>query len=300
MKHKEMVIAILTMCWGLILPTPSWGGTVLDRIKETGVMNAGTRKDAIPFAYVNNKGEWVGYSLDILELIRQQLEKQLNQPIKINLVEVTPSNRFEKIQNRTIDIECGSTTITWEREKSVDFSFGYFPGGTQMLVKKGSDLTTLDSLVNKRVGVVPNTTNEALIKSLQPKAKLVLVKDRLEGLAKLEQGEIDGFASDGIVLVGLKQKAKIPTNYEIVPEYPYVVESYGCVIPEDESQWRDLVNYTLIEYMEGIVSDNQGFAKIYEKWFGENGVTPYPQETISQYFQGIINSVEWIPLSEKY
>lgn len=38
---------------------PSWAGEVLDRIEQTGVINAGTRKDAVPFAYVDDQGEWV-------------------------------------------------------------------------------------------------------------------------------------------------------------------------------------------------------------------------------------------------
>jgi len=300
MKHQKLALTLLTLCWGLTSQFPAWGGTVLDRIKQTGIINAGTRKDSIPFAYVNDQGQWVGYSLDILELIRQRVEKQLQKPIKLNLVEVNPSNRFEKIKDQSIDIECGSTTMTWEREKTVDFSFGYFPGGTQMLVKKGSNLDTFESLANKPIGVIPQTTNEALLKTLQPQAKLVPVKDRLEGLAKLEKGEIDGFASDGILLVGLRQKAKNPSNYQIVPEYPYLVESYACVLPHDESQWRDLVNFALVSFMEGIVSDAQTSVKIYERWFGDKGVTPYPRETISKYFEGIINSVEWIPLTEQY
>lgn len=274
---------------------PSWAGKVLERIEQTGTLTAGTRKDAIPFAYLNDRGEWVGYSLDILELIRQNLERQVGKPIELRLVEVTPQDRFAQVRDHRIDIECSSTTVTWAREREVDFTVSYFASGTQVLASKGSGLNEIESLAGKRIGVIPQTTNESVLKTQQPAAQVIPVKDREEGLKKLETGEIDGFASDGITLQGLRQKAKDPQGLEVVPDYPYQYESYACMVPEDESAWRDTVNYSLVKFMDGMVSDRQETVRIYEKWFGEEGVTPYPREAINDYFQGIVDSYEWIP-----
>jgi polar amino acid transport system substrate-binding protein len=296
---RKIAIAALTLILTLSNQTPSWAGKVLDKIKETGVINVGVRKDAIPFGYVDEQGKWVGYSLDILELIRQETEQKLGKPIKLQKVEVNPDNRFTKIKNGSIDLECGSTTITWQREKEVDFSVSYFASGTQLLVKKNQGLNTIESLAGKRIGVIANTTNEKVIKLQQPAAQLILVKDRYDGLEKLISGEIDGFASDGIVLEGLRKNAINANSLEIVPDFPYAYESYACAMAEDESQWRDLVNYTLIKFMEGIVTDNTASVTIYERWFGENGKVPYDRELINNYFQGIVDSFEWIPLVGK-
>ena len=274
----------------------SWSGDLLENIKQTGIITAGTRKNAVPFGYVNDKGEWVGYSLDILELIRQEAETQLKRPIQLKRVEVTPQNRFDQIKDGSIDIECSSSTFTWEREKEVDFSVSYFASGTQILVKKGSGLGNLSTLAARQIAAIPGTTNEAAIASQQPEAELVAVKDRREGMAKLEAGEVDGFAGDGIILLGLKRTAAQPDNYEVVPDFPYQYESYACILPENQSAWRDLVNYSLVKFMEGIVSDRQQTVEIYERWFGEEGVAPYPRETINDYFQGIVDGYEWIPL----
>lgn len=298
--RQKVALVILTFLLTVTYQAPSWAGRILEKIKRTGVITAGTRKDSIPFAYINDKGEWVGYSLDILQLIRQQVEEELGKPIELKLVEVNPQNRFPKIVKGSIDIECGSTTFTWKREKYVDFSVSYFGSGTQMLVRKGSDLTTIDSLAGKRIAVVPKTTNEAAIKMLQPLAKLVLVKDRLEGWQQLQQGKIDGFASDGILLEGIRRTAANPNDFEIVPDNPYIVESYACILPQDESQWRDLVNYTLVKFMEEVVSDRSEAVDIYERWFGTDGVTPYSREQINDYFLNVINTFEWIPIPGRY
>jgi polar amino acid transport system substrate-binding protein len=278
---------------------PSWAGVVWDRIKETGVIQAGTRTDSIPFAYRNQDGEWVGYSLDVLELIRAETEKQLGKPIKLELVEVTPENRFQKIEDQSIDIECGSTTFTWERAKIMDFSLSYFASGTRLLVKKGNEtnLGTISALANQRIGVIAETTNESVLKNLQPQAQFITVQDRFEGLKKLENGEIDGFASDGIILEGLRRTTSNPEDLAIVPDAPYLLESYACILPQDDSQWRYLVNYSLFRLMQGIVTDNLNSVAIYERWFGENGVNPYPREQINGYFEGIMDSLEWLPFN---
>jgi polar amino acid transport system substrate-binding protein len=291
---KYLTLISITFLFSLINQFPCWAGKILEKIQQTGVITAGARKDAIPFGYIDAQGQWVGYSLDMLE--RQEAQRQLGKPIKLQLVEVTPQNRFDKLKDGSIDIECGSTTFTWQREKEVDFSVSYFASGTQVLTKKGSGITAIDSLAGKRIGVIPKTTNERVISSQQPAAQLIEVQDRLEGLKKLEQGEIDGFASDGIVLEGLKKKANVPNNLEIVPDYPFMYESYACTLPSDESAWRDLVNYSLIQFMEGIVSDRQDTVVILDRWFGEDGEVPYSRETINNYFQGIINAYEWIPV----
>jgi polar amino acid transport system substrate-binding protein len=294
---KYMVAIGLSIGLTVTLSLPTWAGTVLERIKQTGAITAGARKDASPFGFVDKKGQWVGYSLDILELIRREAESQLGRPIKLNLVEVSPQNRFAKIKDGSIDIECASTTFTWEREKTVDFTVSYFASGTKVLVRKDSGLGTLESLAGKKVGIIPRTTNEQVIKLQQPAAQLVPLTDRRQGLQQLESGAIDAFASDGIVLEALRRDAKNPETWVVLPEYPYQYESYACMIPQDESAWRGLVNYALVKFMEGVVSDRQETVAIYEKWFGEQkGVTPYSREAINSYFQGIVDSYEWIPI----
>ncbi|HAC62238.1 MAG TPA: amino acid ABC transporter substrate-binding protein [Cyanothece sp. UBA12306] len=295
--NKKLSLVIFTLLLLTTCQTPSWAGQVLEKIRQTGVINAGTRKDAIPFGYVNEQGKWVGYSVDILEIIRQDLEKKLGKPIKLNLLEVTAQNRFDKIKDGTIDIECASTTFTWERNETVDFTVSYFASGTKVLVAKGSGIGAIETLAGRKVGVIPKTTNEQAIKIQQPAAQLVMVKDRNDGLKKLESGIIDAFASDGIVLEGLKKESSNPNILEVVPEFPYVYESYACMVPQNNSAWRNSVNYSLIKFMEGIVSDQPQPVAIYEKWFGEDtGITPYSRDNINDYFQGIVNSYEWIPL----
>lgn len=299
MWKKLLNIGVTFSCLTM-LANPVFAGTVLDRIKETGVIRAGYREDTAPFAFTDSQGKPVGYSIDILELIRAEAQKQLNKPIKLEFVTVNPSNRFQQIQDGSIDIECGSTTVTWTREEIVDFAVSYFASGTQMIVNRGSGFANSDNLTGAKIGVIPNTTNEKAMKMFAKSATLIPVKSEEDGWMMVQKGELDGFAGDGILLQALKRQSSNSQDFEIVPEFPYMVESYACTIPENQSQWRGLVNKAIVRFMQGVTTDTPSSIDIYERWFGEKGNTPYPVETMADYFQGIINGYEWIPIDERY
>jgi len=294
---KKIACLALSMVLAGTVSLPSWAEGVLDRVQRTGTINAGARKDAVPFGYVNEQGEWVGFSLDILELIRQEAESRLGKPIRLNLIEATADDRFDQITNQTIDLECASSTFTWNRTEVVDFSVSYFADGTKIITAIDSDLESADSLAGRAIGVIPDTTNEKAIRNFQPGANLVFVKDQADGMAKLEAGEIEAFAGDGIVLAGLRKTSDDPQQWKVVPNFPYQYEAYACLVPKDDSDWRNLINFALIKYMQGVVSDQTAAVNIYERWFDEEtGVSPYPREIINNYYQGIVDTFEWIPI----
>jgi ABC-type amino acid transport substrate-binding protein len=262
----------LFLAWALVLAStaPALAQSVLDKIKNTGVLTAGTRTASIPFAFINEKNEWIGFSIDLLEAIRARLEKKLGKPIKLEKKEVTPATRIPLVANRTIDLECGSTTYTRGRDETVDFSIIFFFTGSQLLVKKGSGIKNLADVAGKRVGATQGTTNEKALRAAQPKADVVTFQDHGAGFLALEQGKIVAYVTDGILLAGLAAKAKSPKDYEVVGDF-FSKDPYACIVPEGDSKWRDFVNHTMME----MVDDGRYFEN-YEKWFGEKGVVPYP------------------------
>jgi glutamate/aspartate transport system substrate-binding protein len=249
---------------------PVLAETVLDKISRTTVLTAGTRPTSIPFAFINEKNEWIGFSIDLLEAIRARLEKKLGKPIKLEKKEVTPATRFPLVVNRTIDVECGSATSTRGRDEIVDFSINFFFTGSQLLVKKGSGIKSVTDLAGKRVGAAQGTTNEKALRASQPKADLVTFQDHGAGFLALEQGKIAAYATDGILLAGLAAKARNPKDYAVVGEF-FSKDPYSCILPENDSKWRDFVNHTFMELI-----DSGKYFELYEKWFGERGVVPYP------------------------
>jgi len=269
--YKNIALVIFGGILSGLIPGVAKAETVMEKVARTGVLTAGTSRDALPFAYADSQGKLTGYSVDMLTLIQQQLEKELGKKITLKLVAVTPAERIPKIINRQVDIVCDASSFTWERDRKVDFSISYGVTGTQILIKKETNLGSPESLINKRVGVLAGTTNEQAIKRIQPQAKLVYLKTRPEGFAALEQGKIDAFASDSILLEGWLQTAKNKDSFAIVPPRPYSREGIACMVPENNSKFLNSVNYSLVKFMQGFVNNNPKYVAIFDRWFGSQG-----------------------------
>ena len=267
---KLTKIGLLSLVFLGIFPHLLLAETVLEKIKRTGELNAGVRKDAIPFGYINPQGKWTGYSVDLIRLIHQRLEKELNQTIKLNLREATIDSRFRIVQQETVDIMCGATTITQTRLKKVDFSAPFFMTGAQFLVKlkDAPNFNYNGTLNNIPIAFLPGTTTQEIIPQIYPLANWKNIKSRQEGVEKLKKDEVKAVVSDGILLLGeIVQQGNNPENFVLMPSQPITTELYGCVLPQKNPQWKQLVNLTILSPKN---------RKLQKEWFSiDTGEFPY-------------------------
>ncbi len=298
--YRKLAFAVL----GFILPLsfsirPTIAHTVLEKVAKTGVLTVGTSKDAFPFAYQNDRGQLTGYSVDMVKLIEKQLEKELKRPITLKLVALAPEARIPHLLASKVDLVCDASSFTWEREQNVDFSVSYGLTGTRLLVKHGSSLWGPESLVGKRIGVLAQTTNELSIRQAQPKAQVVLLRDRNAGYKALQEGKIDAFASDNILLEGWLQTATNADQFDIVG-YPYSEEGIACMLPENNSTFRDTINYSLIQFMQGFLAGKQPYVATFDRWFGSAGVAPLTKDLrdlVTENMRLTLDSLEQLPES---
>jgi polar amino acid transport system substrate-binding protein len=273
---KKTVISLVSL--GLLLGTISSAGaeTVMEKIARTGKLTAGTSKDALPFAYRNEEGELVGYSVDILELIVEQLETEFNREIALELVALQPKERIPQLTNGSVDIVCDASSFTWKRDRLIDFSFSYSSTGTRLLTKQGNNFWDAASLAGKRIGALAQTTNEQAIRLAQPEAKIVIFKERADAYEAVQKGEIDAFASDGILLETWLQNSPNSEELHIVGDYSR--EGIACMVAENNSQFLNTVNYTLVDYMQGFLNEKPEYVAIFDRWFGAQGILPLTED----------------------
>lgn len=273
---------------GCILPmflaSASLAETVVEKVARTGFLTVGTRFDAIPYSYVNDKGELVGYSMDVLERIRKRLETRLGRPVTLQMIEANqPGEKINLIRSGEIDIAC-STAFTWERAKVVDFSISYSISGIRILAKKGSNLSTPQSLIGKRIALVPSSAAVDVIKLVQPQATIVTTYSTVEeALEALKTGKIDAIAGDSISLAGtiLRDNPKI---YEIVPEEALANFGIACMVPENNSTFLDDVNYAIVKMMQDYITNDTATVSQIDRWFGSQGMVPIPPELLKGFF----------------
>lgn len=268
----------------MFLASASLAETVVEKVARTGFLTVGTRFDAIPYSYINDKGELVGYSMDVLERIRKRLETRLGRPVTLQMVEANqPGEKINLIRSGEIDIAC-STAFTWERAKVVDFSISYSISGIRILAKKGSNLSTPQSLIGKRIALVPTSAAVDVIKLVQPQATIVTTYSTIEeAIEALKTGKIDAIAGDGISLAGtiLRDNPKI---YEIVPEEALANFGIACMVPENNSTFLDDVNYAIVKMMQDYITNDTATVSQIDRWFGSQGMVPIPPELLKGFF----------------
>jgi ABC-type amino acid transport substrate-binding protein len=242
----------------------------LKKVKETRTLTIGHRDASRPFSFVGDDGKPAGYSIDLCLRIATAVQQELGlADLQLRWVKVTPENRLAMVARGTVDIECGSTTNSLDRQELVDFTSMTFVDGGSLLSTEASRINGVSDLAGKRVAVIPGTTTDkALAEALRKQlvsAKVVPVKDHAEGIATLEDGTADAYASDRVLLIGLGRHAKDPSKLSLSTEY-FSYEPYGLMVRQDDAPFRLVANRALARlYRSGEV------VRIYEKWFGDMG-----------------------------
>ena len=255
----------LTLGLVLIMAQLAFAGPTYDRVMETKVIRAGLMTNSIPGAYFNKDGDWVGFDVDIAKEIADRLGCDLER------VKVTDKTRITFIQQGRIDMSVANMTHKKERDKSIDFSITYFFDGQKILAKKG-EFDEWKDLVGKKIATTQGTTSEINIKNLLKKLgdpdykkNVISFQDYASAFNALKMGRVDAFTTDSTILLGYA--AKQPGEYELVGDF-FSDEPYGIGLPEDDSKWRDTINFTLQDiWIDGT------YMEIYNKWYGPD--TPY-------------------------
>jgi ABC-type amino acid transport substrate-binding protein len=242
----------------------------LKKVKTSGTLTIGYRESSPPFSFLGPDKRPMGYSIDLCLHIAGAIQRHLGlADLKLSWVPVTPETRIQAVAKGSVDIECGSTTASLSRQEHVDFSLMTFVDGGSLLTTSAAGLKGLGDLTGKRVGIVPGTTTEkALADYLKAEfitVQMVKVRDHAEGLAALEAGTIDAYASDRGILVGLALTSKDPKRFGLA-NIVYSYEPYGFMVRRNDAAFRLVVNRALAELYR-----SSRVAPIYERWFGAFG-----------------------------
>lgn len=264
--NKRLKLAFIScgIAISVIFPQASQAKTVEEDIKKTGVLKVGVREDSPLFGFGSEKA---GYCTDFANSLAENLSQKLGKTIKVDLVESTTQTRWDLVKDGDVHFECGPNTITAEREKEygIKFSKPFFVTATQVFVR--SDVTE-EILRTGTIGMIKGTTNETEFRQVYSDEQIDdSFESRSQGINAVQLEEINGFASDGILLEGTASLLEIdPQKYTLVT--PIVgnrplCAAYGMILPEGEknSPWHDTVN-------SWIAQSGQG-EKVWENWFQE-------------------------------
>ena len=245
---QNLKIITLLLVYSLILPQASWAAQALTEIQKTGVLKVGIRHDAPPFGSLDENGELQGYCLDIVKTLQQSLQQQLNRPeIDLEIVQSTLDNRFEIVTNGTVHLECGPNTIR-ENVEGINFSTPFFVTGTHFLTRAetAEQFAYGNTLEGLTVGALSKTSTESFISQEYPEAEIIYFEGdeaRLQGVQAVANGELDGFLSDGILLIGEVVRQDFAAgSFTLAPERPLTCDYYGIIVSDQDREWQQTIN----------------------------------------------------------
>ena len=241
-----------------------YSGT-LKKINDSGVLRIGYRENSPPFAFLDAKARPIGYSLDLCDIVVEEIIAELRKDIRVGYRPVTPENRFDLLNSGAIDLECGSTTNNTERRKIAAFSPTMFVTGTKLLVRRASGIRFFRDLQGKTVVLTRGTVQAQAIPRLAERQKLaikfVTAADHRESFQVLASGKADAFANDDVQLYGMLAETKSAAEYRIVGDF-LTYADYALMLRKDDPEFAEVVARAFAR-----LAGSREIVAIYEKWF---------------------------------
>jgi glutamate/aspartate transport system substrate-binding protein len=282
---RRVIVAFICGAFlGVVLPGgPACAQSLDGRLKtiqETATLRIAYRTDSRPFAFLDAQRRPAGYTIELCQRVAKWLERELRVPaLAIEWVPVDTQTRFQAIAEGSADMECGSTTVSLSRMKIVDFSSLVYAESTGVMIKTRMGIFGFDDMAGRKIGVIAGSTNGRAIRDQLARRKLeatlVEFRDREEGVAALARGEVDGFATDKLVLLALAQAANMH-DFVLLPD-DLSFEPFAIVLPRGDWAFRLAVNSGLAQvFRSGEV------VELYTKYF--SGIAQRPSAWLGAIF----------------
>ena len=233
----------------------------LDTVKE-GVLTVGSDIPYEPMEF-GRAPDYEGFDIDLVNAIAERLGLEVS-------IQKTPFDTiFRDLAQGRFDMVASSTTITEERQRTVDFSNPYFDADQSIIVGEDSDIQSVDDLEGETIGAQLGTTGadsaQEEIEGTESVRTYDLADDAFQAL---QAGQIAAVVIDFPVArhaeqeqEGLKLVQTIQTN-----------ELYGLAFAKESDALIEAVNGALDE-----IKEDGTYEEIYRKWFNQD-----PPEEILQ------------------
>ncbi|MBC7217238.1 MAG: basic amino acid ABC transporter substrate-binding protein [Candidatus Caldatribacterium sp.] len=229
--------------------------STLDEIKARGKIYIGTDATYPPMEFRDEKGEIVGFDIDLGRAIAEELG------VEAVFIDTAWDGIFPALDAGKFDIIISSTSITEERLKSKEMSDPYYVTSQAIAVRK--DNTTIkgpEDLKGKVVAVQIGTTGDLAVSEIEG----VTVK-RFDTIDKAYMEVLNGRA-DAVVndLSEVAYRMKMLPDMKIVATFREGEEKYGVTMRKGDLELLAAINEALRK-----IKESGKYDEIYRKWFGE-------------------------------
>jgi len=242
----------------------------LDEVLQRGSLIVVTLGTVPPFAFKDEKGELVGFDIDVARLVANALFRD---PNKIEFVIVTSDGRWPAIESGRADMGIGGTTVYPDRAIRVAFTRAFIDSGISILVSKTSGIKSLEDL-NQDKFIVANLNNPQMADraaAIFPKTKVVTFDTPSGQFLAVKSGrahalQIDTPTADYFA-------ASSANDFEVLPTLLTASQNNGIYMKPGDFKWWLWLDIFVAELRTGSLYPK--YTELYQKWFKKD---PPPQK----------------------
>lgn len=222
------------------------------------VLVVGTDAAYAPFEFQNDKGEIVGFDVDVITAVAAKAGLQ------VKLVNTPWEGIFNALAQGDRDALISAVTITPERRQTMDFTTAYFDAVQLIAVKQDSKVARFEDLKKLKVGVQTGTTGDEVVTKLLGKNSTAIKRFESTPLAlkELESGGVDAVVADnGVVIHYVANNPGV--GFKTVSDASFTPEQYGIAVKKGASELLGQLDQAL-----AAIRADGTYDKIYAKYFG--------------------------------
>ncbi len=238
-------------------PTAGSHSQILGDVESRGSLVCGVNEFVPGFGFVEPDGTNSGFDTDFCRAIAAAV---LGDAEAVQFVPLSAEARLTELQFGNIDVLIRNTTQTITRDASSALSFATttFYDGQGMMVRVDDPFETIDDLVDADICVLSGTTTELNLADRLPNSTPKGFENNDTLQVAFIQEACDGWTSDASQLAALRsaypEDEGGPESLVILEEI-FSKEPLGPVTIDNDDQWFDIVNWTVIGM---ILADEQG------------------------------------------
>lgn len=289
-RHRlTALLAFLSI--GLAAAPAAHAEGVLDRVARSGQLQLIGPADVPPMLSLDAQGRPEGYGVVVANRVAALLSQAVGKPVQLRYQTVAGAAQLaQTLGEGKGDLACG-VPFTWAREMVVDFTLPIGVSGLRLLAPAGRFTGAPEGLAGRRIGVVRDSLAETELRGMQPAARSVPFANPQAALVALAAGQVDGVIGDSALLAGLVRQQRL-SGLVLTPEVPYERYAVACVVPENDSQFRDLVNRAIAQLLQGYLDGEPESVAAVDRWLGPGSALNLSPETIRNVFDSLLMGVE--------
>lgn len=229
----------------------------LDKVQEAGVILVGLEGTYPPFSYHDEKGELVGFEVEIAKLIAKDLG------VEIKFVETKWDSLIAGLDVDKYDFVINNIGATDERKKVYDFTEAYMSSSGRLGVKKdNTEIKTLEDYKDKKSAQTPTSNYADDARNFG--AEVVPTEGFAQSIELVLEDRADGTINDFITF-NTFLKENPDANIKLLDEEIPNKNQVGILLQKNNPEFAQEINDIIKKRTE-----DGSFKDIFIKYIGED------------------------------